>query len=107
MRLPAHAVRARASGPVVREVMDVLIANAEHHGEGAVTLALRAQDGWLALDVTDEGPGFADPERAFLRGAGPPTDPGTASASRWPARLRRPRAAASRSPSRVADRPCA
>ena len=49
--------------------MDVLIANAGHHGEGAVTLALREQDGWLALDVTDEGPGFADPERAFLRGA--------------------------------------
>ena len=76
VRLPAHAARARASGPVVREVMDVLIANAEHHGEGAVTLSLQEHDGWLALDVTDEGPGFAEPERAFLRGAAAGNGPG-------------------------------
>jgi signal transduction histidine kinase len=35
-----------------------------------VTLSLRERGGWLALDVSDEGPGFADPERAFARGAG-------------------------------------
>jgi signal transduction histidine kinase len=76
VRVPAHAARARASGPVVREVVDVLIANAEHHGEGAVTLSLQEHDGWLALDVTDEGPGFAEPERAFLRGAAAGNGPG-------------------------------
>jgi signal transduction histidine kinase len=71
VRLRASDSRARASGPLVREVLDVLIANAERHGEGAVTLTLERRDGWLALDVADEGAGFADPEHAFVRrGAG-------------------------------------
>jgi signal transduction histidine kinase len=51
-------------------MLDVLIGNAERHGAGAVTLSLRQRDGWLAVEVTDEGPGFAEPERAFVRGAG-------------------------------------
>ena len=38
------------------------------HGRGAVTLTVRDVDGWLALDVADEGAGFAgDPEHAILR----------------------------------------
>jgi signal transduction histidine kinase len=70
VRLEARDGRARASGPLVREMLDVLIGNAQRHGAGAVTLLLRQRDGWLAVDVTDEGPGFAEPERAFVRGAG-------------------------------------
>jgi signal transduction histidine kinase len=70
VRLRTDTRRARASGPLVSEVLDVLIANAQRHGAGAVTLTLRQRDGWLAVDVADEGPGFSDPERAFVRRAG-------------------------------------
>jgi signal transduction histidine kinase len=36
------------------------------HGRGAVTLTVRDVDGWLALDVADEGAGFSgDPELAM------------------------------------------
>ena len=69
LRLRADATRAHASSPVVSEVLDVLLGNAERHGEGAVTVTLLQRDGWLAIDVADEGPGFSDPERAFVRGA--------------------------------------
>ena len=70
VRLPADRARARASGPVVREVLDVLIDNSQRHGAGAVTLTLERRDGWLGVDVSDEGPGFNEPDRAFARGAG-------------------------------------
>jgi len=69
VRLRADATRAHASSPVVSEVLDVLLGNAERHGEGAVTVTLLRRDGWLAVDVADEGPGFSDPERAFVRRA--------------------------------------
>jgi signal transduction histidine kinase len=69
LRMRANATRARASSPVVSEVLDVLLSNAERHGEGAVTVTLRQRDGWLAVDVADEGPGFTDAERAFVRRA--------------------------------------
>ena len=51
-----------------------------------MTVRLRDADGWLAVDVADEGPGFAgDPEAAFVRRGGErPT--ATASASRSPGR---------------------
>ncbi|MEA2324412.1 MAG: hypothetical protein QOD81_4262 [Solirubrobacteraceae bacterium] len=62
---------AAVSGAVVAEIADVLVANARQHGAGAVTLTVRDVGGWLALDVADEGPGFAgDPEAAFARRAG-------------------------------------
>jgi signal transduction histidine kinase len=59
-----------AIAPVVLdEILDVLLSNAERHGEGAVTVATeRLGDRWLELQVGDEGPGFGgDAERAFLR----------------------------------------
>jgi signal transduction histidine kinase len=57
---------ARASRRVVDEILDVLVDNAHVHGAGAVTLTLRELDGWLAVDVADQGPGFdGDPERAM------------------------------------------
>jgi signal transduction histidine kinase len=59
---------ARASRRVVDEIVDVLVDNAHVHGAGAVTLTLRELDGWLALDVADQGPGFPDdPERVMSR----------------------------------------
>jgi signal transduction histidine kinase len=62
---------AHAAPAVTREVLDVLLDNAHRHGAGAVTISIRELDGWMAVDVGDEGPGFAgDPEQAFARGAG-------------------------------------
>jgi signal transduction histidine kinase len=59
---------ARASRQVVDEIVDVLVDNARVHGAGAVTLTVRELDGWLALDVADQGPGFRDdPERAMSK----------------------------------------
>ena len=56
----------RASRRVVDEILDVLLDNAHVHGRGAVTLTVRDVDGWLALDVADEGAGFTgDPESAM------------------------------------------
>ena len=60
---PANA---RASRRVIDEILDVLLDNARVHGQGAVTLTVRDVDGWLALDVADEGAGFmGDPEAAM------------------------------------------
>jgi signal transduction histidine kinase len=70
IRLQAETTRARASAPVVSEVLDVLLANAERHGAGAITVTLQKRDGWLAVDVTDEGDGFEDAAHAFERRAG-------------------------------------
>lgn len=64
----ADRVRARVSPAVVAEILEVLLANARHHGAGAVSISLREVEGWLALEVADEGPGFHDPEHAFDRG---------------------------------------
>ena len=61
----------RSSRRVVDEILDVLLDNAHVHGTGAVTLTVRELDGWLALDVSDQGEGFADdPERAMGRREG-------------------------------------
>ncbi len=70
MRVRTPDTEARASAPVVSEVLDVLLGNAEQHGDGAVTVTLHRRDGWLAVDVTDEGEGFADATTAFDRWAG-------------------------------------
>lgn len=63
-------LRARATPAVVRQILDVLVENAERHGAGTVTLEARAAGTWVTVDVADEGPGFGgDPERAFVRRA--------------------------------------
>jgi signal transduction histidine kinase len=54
---------ARASEDVVNEIVDVLVDNAHRHGTGAITLGLRRVDAWWALEVADQGPGFADTDR--------------------------------------------
>jgi signal transduction histidine kinase len=66
-RVAAGRAQAHASRQVVDEILDVLIDNARRHGRGAVTLTLRELDGWVALDVADEGPGFAVEAQGVLR----------------------------------------
>jgi signal transduction histidine kinase len=62
---------ARASRPVLEEILSVLLENATLHGAGAVTLTVRDAAGWVAIDVADEGPGLpGDPAEAFERRSG-------------------------------------
>lgn len=58
-----------AAPGVLAEILDVLLANADRHGAGAVTLTVRAVGRGLALDITDEGPGFDHPDDVFTRRA--------------------------------------
>ena len=46
-----------------------LLDNAVRHAASAVSVSVRAQDGWAVLVVADDGPGIAaeDVERAFGR----------------------------------------
>jgi signal transduction histidine kinase len=63
--LPATEVAAAS----VRQVIGVLLDNATVHGAGTVSLTVRDAGEALALDVADEGPGVADVDRLFTRGA--------------------------------------
>lgn len=65
---------AAASSRVVEEIVEVLVANAQRHGAGAVTVTIRHSGDALALDVADEGAGVADePERVFARRSAHPS----------------------------------
>ena len=62
------AARAAVSPAALRHTLDVLVTNALEHGAGRVTVTTDpAPGGAVAIDVSDEGPGFADPEAAFAR----------------------------------------
>ena len=65
-------VTSRGSAASIDQILDVLIDNALHHGNGAITVTLRRIAGGGAIDVADEGmlTEVADRERIFERGHG-------------------------------------
>lgn len=58
---PDEAVATSASTASVRQIIDVLIANALHHGQGPVEVRLRRVATHLAVDVEDRGTVGTDP----------------------------------------------
>jgi signal transduction histidine kinase len=60
-----------ASAAATRHVLDVLLANADRHGAGTVTIRARDADPAVAIDVTDDGPGIALPAEDIFRRRGP------------------------------------
>ena len=67
--VPADPPTAAATEAVLRQVLDVLVSNAVEHGAGTVRVAAREASGGLAVEVSDEGPGFGPALRtAFDRG---------------------------------------
>ena len=65
-------VTTRGSAASIEQILEVLIDNALHHGNGAITVTLRRIAGGGAIDVADEGTliEVADCERIFQRGHG-------------------------------------
>jgi signal transduction histidine kinase len=67
LSLPGTNVTARAGDRVIREILDVLLDNAARHGQGTVSIVLRAIDEhWAEIAVTDQGPGFTTDEQTVF-----------------------------------------
>ncbi len=68
----AEPVTARGSSASIEQILDVLIDNALHHGNGAIAITLRRIAGGGAIDVSDDGAlgTLVDRERIFERGHG-------------------------------------
>ncbi len=64
----SESISSVADSRVAEQILNVLVENAVLHGQGVVTLRVRALGGWAALEVVDQGEGFdGDPEIAFAR----------------------------------------
>lgn len=60
----------RVSDRALRQILDVLVDNAWHHGAGEILVHTRRAAGGVVIEVTDEGEGIrGDPERIFDRRA--------------------------------------
>ena len=58
------------SASAVRQILDVMLANADHHGAGTVTVRTRRAPGAMVIDVVDEGFGVDDTRTPFERRSG-------------------------------------
>jgi signal transduction histidine kinase len=67
LQVDEQAPSSAASNAAVRQALRVLVDNAEKHGSGTVTIAVRNATGALAIDVSDEGTGVARPSELFVR----------------------------------------
>ncbi|MEU4674436.1 HAMP domain-containing sensor histidine kinase [Amycolatopsis sp. NPDC023774] len=67
LRVEPVVAGAQLSGPVVRQIMTVLLDNALRHGAGTVTVTARDAGDVLAVDVADEGEGIAPGTDVFHR----------------------------------------
>ena len=71
LRVQPDLPTARAAAPAVRQILDVLLANALDHGLGTATVTAAPTPGGVVVEVSDEGDGIdGDLERIFVRGEG-------------------------------------
>ncbi len=66
VRIDPHLDRPLVSASALRQILDVLLANALQHGSGTVTVHARQAPGATVIAVGDEGPGVTD-DSAFER----------------------------------------
>lgn len=64
------------SAPASTQILDVLLDNALKHGQGAVTLHVRALGGVISIDVSDEGPALSQEAHLMFRRRGGQDDRG-------------------------------